>query len=103
VTDAWMPGAQRLPAAADGGCLKGGAPRAVWLVLHADPITVSARDAAERLIELGRPCHLVWNPLSGEVAQLIPVVRAARALGWADGPRWESRSAGPGWGPGPRA
>jgi hypothetical protein len=103
VTDAWMPGAQRLPAAADGGCLKGGAPRAVWLVLHADPITVSARDAAERLIELGRPCHLVWNPLSGEVAQLIPVVRAGRALGWADGPSWGPRSAGPGWGPGPQA
>jgi hypothetical protein len=98
-----MPGAQRLPAGADGGSLKGGAPRAVWLVLHADPITVSARDAAERLIELGRPCHLVWNPLSGEVAQLIPVVRAGRALGWADGPRWGPRSAGPGWGPGPGA
>ena len=101
MTDAWMPGAERLPAAADGGGLKGGAPRAVWLVLHADPITVSAREAAERLIELGRPCHLVWNPLSGELAQLIPVVRAARALGWADGPRWEPSSAGPGWGPGP--
>lgn len=103
MTDAWMPGAQRLPEGADGGGLKGGAPRAVWLVLHADPITVSARDAAERLIELGRPCHLVWNPLSGEVAQLIPVVRAGRALGWADGPRWGPRSAGPGYGPGPGA
>ena len=98
MTDAWMPGAQRLPAAADGGCLKGGAPRAVWLVLHADPVTVSARDAAERLIELGRPCHLVWNPLSGEVAQLIPVIRAGRALGWADGPQQGPRSAGLGWG-----
>ena len=103
MTDAWMPGAQRLPAAADGGGLKGGAPRAVWLVLHADPITVSACEAAERLIEVGRPCHLVWNPLSGEVAQLIPVVRAGRALGWPDGPRWGPRSAGPGWGPGPGA
>jgi hypothetical protein len=88
VTDAWMPGAERLPAAADGGRLKGGAPRAVWLVLHADPMTVSAREVAEELIELGRPAHLVWNPLSGEVAQLIPVVRAGRALGWADGPHW---------------
>ena len=103
MTDAWMPGAQRLPAAADGGELKGGAPRAVWLVLHADPITVSAREAAERLIELGRPCHLVWNPLSGEVVQLIPVVRAGRGLGWADGPRWGPRSAGPGRGAGPGA
>src|SRR5579885_1092428 len=80
-----MPGAQRLSAAADGGGLKGGAPRAVWLVLHADPITVPARDAAERLLELGRPCHLGWNPLSGEVTQLIPAVRAGRALGWTAG------------------
>ena len=43
------------------------------------------------------------------MAQLIPVVRAGRALGWADGPRWGPRSAGrvgtgpgaqPGWGSG---
>jgi hypothetical protein len=103
VTDAWMPGAERLSTAADGGRLKGGAPRAVWLVLHADPMTVSARAAAGRLIELGRPAHLVWNPLSGEVTQLIPAVRAGRALGWDDGPRWGPKSAGPGWGPGPGA
>ena len=101
MTDAWMPGAERLSAAADGGRLKGGAPRAVWLVLHADPMTVSARAATEHLIELGRPPHLVWNPLSGEVTQLIPAVRAGRALGWADGPRWGPRTAGPGWGTGP--
>ncbi len=98
-----MPGAERFSAAADGGCLKGGAPRAVWLVLHADPMTVTARAAAEHLIELGRPSHLVWNPLSGDVAQLIPVVRAGRALGWDEGPHWGPRSAGLGWGTGPGA
>ena len=96
MTDAWMPGAERLLAAADGGVLKGGAPRAVWLVLHADPMTVSARAAAERLIELGRPPHLVWNPLSGDIAQLIPMVRAGRALGWPDEPRWAQK---PDWMP----
>ena len=100
MTDAWMPGAERVSAADDGGCLKGGAPRAVWLVLHADPMTVSARAAAEHLVEVGRPAHLVWNPLSGDVVQLIPVVRAGRALGWDDGPNWGPRSAGPGWGQG---
>ena len=101
MTDAWMPAAERLSAAADGGCLKGGAPRVVWLVLHADPMTVSARAAAEHLIELGRPSHLVWNPLSGDVAQLIPAVRAGRALGWDGGPHWGPRPAGLGWGGGP--
>ncbi len=86
MTDAWMPGAHRIPAAADGGSMKGGAPRAVWLVLYADPMLVSARWAADRLLKLGKPCHLVWNPVSGEIAQLIPIVRAARSLGWPDEP-----------------
>ncbi len=99
MTNAWMPGAGRMSAAADGGCLKGGAPRAVWLVLNADPMTVSARAAAELLIAVGRPSHLVWNPLSGDVVQLIPAVRAGRALGWDDGPLWGPRSV-PGWGQG---
>ena len=87
MTDAWMPGAERVPAAADGGCLKGGVPRAVWLVLPGDPVRATARESAESLARLGRPCHLVWNPLTGDVAQLIPVTRAARALGWPSSPR----------------
>ena len=82
MTDAWMPGAQRVLTAADGGCLKGGVPRAVWLVLPGDPVRTTARESAESLVRLGRPCHLVWNPLTGDLAQLIPVTRAARALGW---------------------
>jgi hypothetical protein len=100
VTDAWMPGAERIPAPADGGTMKGGAPRAVWLPVYANPLVLPARTVAERLIQLGRPSHLVWNPVSGDVAQLIPAVRAARALGWPagqgrlDGP---GRPAGPGW------
>ena len=81
-----MPGAGRIRGAIDGGPLKGGAPRAVWQVLGADPRTVSARSAAQRLAQLGRACHLVWNPIHGEVVQLIPILRAGRSLGWPDGP-----------------
>ncbi len=94
MTDAWMPGAERIPAPADGGCLKGGAPRAVWLPVHANPLVLSARAVAERLITLGWPSHLVWNPVSGDVAQLIPAVRAGRALGWPGSQGWLD---GPGW------
>ncbi len=94
MTDAWMPGAERIPAPADGGCMKGGAPRAVWLLVCADPLELSARNVAERLIQLGRPSHLVWNPVSGDVAQLIPAIRAARALGWPESQDWPD---GPGW------
>src|ERR1700685_1911905 len=62
VSDAWMPGIRYVRAAADGGPLKGGAPRVVWHVLGADPQLVSARSAAQRLDQGGYPSHLVWNP-----------------------------------------
>jgi hypothetical protein len=76
-----MPGAGRIRGATDGGPLKGGAPRAVWQALGADPRTVSARSAAQRLAQLGRASHLVWNPVHGEIVQLIPILRAGRSLG----------------------
>jgi hypothetical protein len=53
----------------------------VWGVLGADPRTESARSAAQRLDKAGYSSHLVWNPLHGEIVQLIPVVRAACSLG----------------------
>jgi hypothetical protein len=65
--------------------LRGGAPRVVWQALSADPRLVSACSAAQRLGQEGRPPHLVWNPLSGEVAQLIPILRAGCALGGPEG------------------
>ena len=77
VSDAWMPGIRYVRAAADGGPLKGGAPRVVWHALGADPQRVSARSAAQRLDQDGHPSHLVWNPCNGEIVQLIPIVRAA--------------------------
>lgn len=80
MSDAWMPAVRYVRAAGDGGPLKGGAPRVVWGVLGADPRTVSARSAAQRLDQADHPSHLVWNPLHGEIVQLIPVVRAARSL-----------------------
>jgi hypothetical protein len=79
-----MPEVDRVRAVADGGRMKGGAPRVVWLTLGADPRLISAHSAAERLNRLGRPCHLVWNPLTGQTVQLIPIVRAGLALGVAD-------------------
>lgn len=85
MVDAWIPGAKRISARTDGGMLRGGAPRVVWQALSTDPRLISAPSAAERLDQEGRPPHLVWNPLSGEVAQLIPVVRAACSLGTSEG------------------
>jgi len=81
VADAWMPGARCIRAQTDGGKLAGGAPRVVWLTLGADPRVVSVWSAAQRLNQEDRPCHLVWDPLTGDIAQLLPIVRAGCALG----------------------
>jgi hypothetical protein len=81
VAHAWMPGARRIRADTDGGPLNGGAPRAVWLTLGTAPRTVSIQSAAQRLVSERRPCHLVWDPVSGEVVQLISILRAGCALG----------------------
>jgi len=88
VAYAWMPEARRIRADADGGPLGGGAPRAVWLALGSIPGAVSVQSAAQRLIGEQRPCHLIWDPVSGEVAQLISVLRAGRALGAPDRLDW---------------
>ncbi len=81
MADAWMPGARCIRAETDGGQLGGGAPRVVWLTLGNGPHAVSAWSAAQRLNQENRPCHLVWDPLSGDIAQLLPVLRAGCALG----------------------
>jgi hypothetical protein len=81
-----MPGAARIRAASDGGALRGGAPRTVWQALGADPRLVTARSAAQRLDQHNTASHLVWNPLDGEIVQLIPITRAGCSLGWPEGP-----------------
>jgi hypothetical protein len=83
-----MPEARRIRADTDGGPLIGGAPRAVWLTLGTAPGAVSVQSAAQRLISERRPCHLIWDPVTGDVAQLISVLRAGRALGAADHLDW---------------
>jgi hypothetical protein len=81
---AWLPGARRIRAGIDGGPLGGGVPRAVWLTLCTPPGRISVQSAADRLIAEHRACHLIWDPVTGEVAQLISVLRAGRALGAAE-------------------
>ena len=83
---AWMPGVSHLGAREDGGRLRGGAPRVVWQTLDTDPRLVSARSAAQHLDQVGRAAHLVWNPLTGEIVQLVSALRAGRRLGGRNGP-----------------
>jgi hypothetical protein len=88
VAYAWLPGARRIRAGTDGGPLGGGVPRAVWLTLGSVPGGISVQSAAERLIIEHRPCHLIWDPVTGDVVQTISVLRAGRALGTSDRLDW---------------
>jgi hypothetical protein len=81
VADAWMPGVRCIRAETDGGQLGGGAPRVVWLTLGVDSRLISVCSVAQRLVQENRPCHLVWDPLTGDIAQLLPIVRAGCVLG----------------------
>jgi hypothetical protein len=84
VAYAWLPGARRIRAKVDGGSLLGGAPRAVWLTLGTAPGAVSVQSAATRLIAEQRPCHIIWDPVTGEIAQILSILRAGCALGAAE-------------------
>jgi hypothetical protein len=49
---------------------------------------VSIQSAAQRLVSERRPCHLVWDPVTGEIVQLISILRAGRALGTPERLDW---------------
>lgn len=80
VADAWLPGAGRLHSRHDGGPLQGGAPRAVWHTSENDPLAISAHSVAERMEQRGRNAHVVWNPCTGEIVQMVPATQAALLL-----------------------
>jgi hypothetical protein len=80
LANAWLPGAGRLHSRHDGGTPQGGAPRAVWHTSENDPRSISARSVAQRLEQRGDNAHLVWNPLSGEIVQMVPATLAAHLL-----------------------
>jgi hypothetical protein len=89
VADAWLPGAGRLHSKHDGGSPGGGVPRAVWHTSENDPHRISARSVAQQLEKQGGNAHLIWNPCTGEIVQMVPVTRAALLL--PDGVRREGR------------
>lgn len=76
----WLPGARVIMANNDGGSMVGGAPRVVWHTTENDPTRASAADLANYLNGTNNQVHLVWNPVSGEIVQMIPANRAGRGL-----------------------
>ncbi|MFC7744599.1 hypothetical protein ACFQXA_32065 [Nocardiopsis composta] len=49
----------------------------MWRTTETDPRVLSARSVAQRLDGDGHSAHLVWNPLHGDVAQLLPATAPA--------------------------
>lgn len=80
MADAWLPGAGRLQSRHNGGSLQGGAPRAVWHTSENDPLLISARSVAQHMEQRGRNSHLVWNPFTGDIVQMVPATRPALLL-----------------------
>ncbi len=80
MADAWLPESGRLHSKHHGGSLNGGVPRAVWHTSENDPSTISARSVAQRLEQQGRNAHLVWNPCTGDIVQMVPATEAALLL-----------------------
>lgn len=75
----WIPGAKILAAHKDGN-LYGGPAKVVWHTTENDPTKTSALNVARYLNSVGSQVHVVWNPTTGEIVQMIPANRAGRGL-----------------------
>lgn len=63
---------------ADGGSMVGGPPRVTWHTTESSPGSMDGVIAW--LVARKSAAHLVWDPSTGEIVQLIRADRAARAL-----------------------
>lgn len=76
----WMPGAKVILSPSDGGSMLGGTRKVVWHTTENDPTKTTATNVAKYLQRSGNGVHIVWNPHSGEIVQMIPGNRAGRGL-----------------------
>lgn len=76
----WLPGATIVTAHQDAGSMVGGPAKVVWHTTENDPNKTSAVNVARYLNNVGSQVHLVWNPVTGEIVQMIPANRGGRGL-----------------------
>lgn len=76
----WLAGAKVIKAVTDGGSMIGGAPRVTWHTTESDPTKTSATAIANYLNRSTNCVHIVWNPVTGEIVQMIPANRGGRGL-----------------------
>lgn len=75
----WMPGATAVPSTHDAGSMLGSDFYVTWHTFEAG-YSLTAVNAAKRLISAGNEVHLTFNPVLGGVAQILPANRAGRGL-----------------------
>lgn len=76
----WLPGAKVVAATRDAGILTGSAKKVVWHTTENDPNKTSAANVARYLNSVGAQVHIVWNPVTGEIVQMIAANRGGRGL-----------------------
>ena len=76
----WIPGAIIVPCNADGGSMLGGEAYCTMHTYESGGYGLSAVEAAKRLVNAGNGCTGTFNPVTGEIAQMIPASRASRTL-----------------------
>jgi len=76
----WLPGAIVVPASVDGGSMLGGGAFCTWHSFEADPHNLTAERGARSLVAAGHGGTFCVNPLSGDIAQMVPASRASRML-----------------------
>lgn len=80
----WLPGVTAVPSSNDGGSMTGVDRYVTWHTYEAG-YSLTAYDAARRLISAGNEVHLTFNPVLGGIAQILPSDRAGRGLVNLDG------------------
>ena len=76
----WIPGATVVPCNLDGGSMLGGEAYCTMHTYESKGYGLSAVEAARRLVAAGNGCTGTFNPITGEIAQMIPASRASRTL-----------------------
>ncbi len=76
---AWMPGASLVKSSNDGGSLLGGERIVTWHTFETT-FKKSAAAGAAYLRQSGNEVHFVFNPVTGDVVQMLPTTRAGRGL-----------------------
>lgn len=75
----WVPGAI-IVTSHDDGTLLGGPRKVVWHTTENDPNKTTAVAVARYLNTVRSQVNIVWNPVSGQIVQMIPANRGGRGL-----------------------